>query len=278
MKHRLILSAVVVLVALGFAACQPSTVNHYTANGNFAGSTYSPGVDKFNLADVSSNDATAALPPGVRGLVWLGTCNGADTSFKTHISTFVGDAKVYGFYVMDEPNPNTCPAANLMAESDYIHATLPGAKTFIIEQDLSSSNHPDYLPNAFAPAGGYNPANSHIDLYGLDPYPCRTENPASAPCAYLWINLAVTAAEAEGIPLADIVPVYQAFGGGNWTDDGGGHYQLPTPAQETQILNQWGSVVPKPAFDYAYSWGVQNGDTSLSESPGLQAIFATHNG
>jgi hypothetical protein len=274
---KLVPLAIIPLLAVAFTACQPSTALHFTANGNFNGSTYLPGAYGFNLAEVGSNEQAAAVPSGVKGLVWLGTCNGADASFESTIDTYKGDANVYGFYVMDEPNPNTCPAANLKAESDYIHSAIPGAKSFIIEEDLSSSNHPTYQGNSYAPMGGYNPANSDIDLYGLDPYPCRSENPATAPCAYDWINLAVTAAEAEGIPLADIVPVYQAFGGGTELDDGGGSYQLPTPAQETQILNQWGSVVPTPAFDYAYSWGSQNGDTALGTVPGLQAVFAKHN-
>ncbi len=253
------------------AATGPHTPEHYTANVNFSGSTYLPGADGFNLADVSSNSATAALPAGVKGLEYIGSCDGATASFQSTIASFVGDPKVFGFYLMDEPNPSSCSAANLKAESDWIHANDPGTYTFIIELDLSSSNHPTYQ-------GGYNPANSDIDLYGLDPYPCRSENPASAPCAYSWLGLAVTAAEAEGIPLADIVPVYQAFGGGAWVDDGGGSYQLPTAAEESAILSTWGSLVPTPVFDYAYSWGAQNGDQPMSASPSVQSVFVARNG
>ncbi len=244
---------------------------HYTANGNFSGSTYSPGADGFNLSDVSSNSATAALPAGVKGLAWIGSCAGATSNFQSTIASFIGDPKVFGFYLMDEPDPSSCSAANLKAESDWIHANDPGTYTFIMEQDLSSSNHPTYQ-------GGYNPANSDVDLYGLDPYPCRTENPASAPCAYSWLGLAVTAAKSAGIPPADMVPTYQAFGGGSIVDDGGGSYQLPTATQESEILSTWGSLVPRPVFDYAYSWGVQDGDQSLSGSPSLQSVLLAHNG
>ena len=248
----------------------PRTSEHFAANGNFSGSSYDPGAVGFNLADVSSNAETEALPPGVKGLEWIGSCAGATSSFQTNVQSFIGDPKVFGFYLMDEPDPSSCSAANLKAESDWIHTNDPGTYTFIIEQDLSSSNHPTYQ-------GGYNPANSHIDLYGLDPYPCRSENPASAPCAYSWLSLAVSAAEKEGIPLADIVPAYQAFGGGTWIDDGGGSYQLPTPTQVSEILATWGSLVPTPVFDFTYSWGVQNGDQSLQGSPALQQILLGHN-
>ncbi len=256
--------------AVPASANGPGTSEHYTANGNLSGSTYEPGADGFDLADVSSNAATEALPTGVKGLEWIGSCAGATSAFQSTIQSYIGDPKVFGYYLMDEPDPSSCPAANLKAESDFIHANDPGTYTFIIELDLSSSNHPTYQ-------GGYNPANTDIDLYGLDPYPCRSENPASAPCAYSWLGLAVSAAEQAGIPLADIVPVYQAFGGGTWVDDGGGSYQLPTAAQESEILLTWATLVPTPVFDYAYSWGSQNGDQPLNGSPPLQQVFLTHN-
>ena len=247
----------------------PITALHYTANGNFdSNGNYLPGADGFNLADITSNGEATSLPSGVKGLVWIGLCNGADANFTSTISPFIGDTKVFGFYLMDEPDPSSCPAANLKAESDWVHANDPGTITFIIEEDLSSSNHPTYQ-------GGYNPANSDIDLYGLDPYPCRTE--LGDACDYSWLGLAVTAAEQAGIPLADIVPVYQAFGGGTWVDDGGGQYLMPTPAEESEILTTWGQVVPAPAFDYAYSWGVQDADTALTDSPGDQAVLLAHN-
>jgi hypothetical protein len=253
----------------------PSTSYHYAVNANFASGSYDPGPVGFNLADVGSAGTLSGLPTGVKGLAWVGTCNGADSSFQSVINSYIGAPHLFGFYLMDEPNPNTCSHANLKAESDYIHSTISGAKTFIIEDDLSSSNHPDYLPNSFAPAGDFNPSNSDIDYYGIDPYPCRSENPGGAPCAYNWINLAVTAASADSIPLADMVPVYQAFGGGTWVDDGGGSYQLPTPSQLTTIISTWGGLLPHPGFDYAYSWGVQNADSALSSQPSLQAVFTS---
>jgi hypothetical protein len=73
------------------------------------------------------------------------------------------------------------------------------------------------------------------------------------------------------------VPVYQAFGGGGWSDDGGGKYTLPTDSQERQILATWAPLVPHPVFDYAYSWGTQNSDQALGTSSVLQALFLLHN-
>jgi hypothetical protein len=247
----------------------PVTALHFTANSNFdSQGNFLPGADGFNLADVGSAAETSALPAGVKGLAWVGLCNGADSNFVATVTPYAGNSKLFGFYLYDEPDPTSCAASNLKAESDWIHSHIPGAKTFIIMNVQSATSNPSYQNT-------YNPSNSDIDLYGLDPYPCRTE---ISSCAFNWIPLAVNAAESAGVPLSDIVPVYQTFGGGTWVDDGGGQYRLPTAAEESQLLSTWGSVVPTPVFDYAYSWGSQNGDSSLSGSPALQQIFLNHNG
>jgi len=251
----------------------PATGLHYAPNHNFDSSgSYAPARAGFNLADLSGVSTLNALPSGVKGLVWLGLCNGADSTFINAVKPFVGNPKLFGFYLMDEPDPTgqwnpLCPAANLLAESDWIHANVPGAKTFIALMNFGSTKSPTY-------ANTYNPGNSHIDLYGLDPYPCRSE---LGGCDYNRITVAVAAAEAAGIPVASLVPVYQAFGGGNWADDGGGYYLLPTASQEQQILATWAALVPTPVFDYAYSWGTQNSDQALESSTDLQAVFAAHN-
>ncbi len=169
---------------------------------------------------------------------------------------------------MDEPDPTgqyapLCTAVNLKAESDWIHANVPGAKTFIIMMNMGSPTSPSY-------ANTYNPANTDIDLFGLDPYPVRPQFTGGVD--YVVINAGVSAAEAEGIPVNSIVPVYQAFGGGGYSS-----WTLPTPAQEQQLLSIWGTLVPRPAFDYAYSWGVQDGDQALATTPGLQAVLLLHN-
>src|SRR5205085_12190508 len=109
--------------------------------------------------------------------------------------------------------------------------------------------------------------NTGVDLFGLDPYPVKASG-----VDYGIIPTAVSAAEAQGISLTQIVPVYQAFGGGGYSI-----WTLPTAAQEQQILATWASVVPNPPFDYAYSWGSQAGDSSLSGSADLQQVFAAHN-
>ena len=237
----------------------PITALHYTANGNFLNGVYAPRADGFNLADVGSVSELNALPPGVKGLVYLGLTSGAGANFQATVSAFIGNPNLYGFYIADEPGPGL--AANLKAESDWIHANVPGAKTFMVEQNMSADTSPTFI---------YSPANTSIDLFGLDPYPSNINVPNNYDLNI--IPAAVSAAETAGVPLADIVPVYQTFGGGGYAS-----WIVPTPAQEQQILSTWGASVPSPAFDYAYSWGVQSSDTALSTDPGLQTVFAAHN-
>ena len=252
------------------AAAWPVTTLHYAPDDNFSQSgQYRPAADAFNLADIASNARSELdrLPGNVRGLVWLGTCGGATASFRSAVDAFAGDPKVFGFYVMDEPTPSTCPAANLLAEDNWIHAHVRGAKTFAILVNLGRAAQPRF-------AGEYTPQDSGLDLIGLDPYPVRSELPNPD---YAEIADYVRLAEAIGWPESSIVPVYQAFGGGNYPDDDNGYWVQPTADQERQILAAWAALVPHPQFDYAYSWGSQAGDTALGQSPALQAIFTEKN-
>src|ERR1700704_1213802 len=111
--------------ALAVAACSdgpppaaspswPDTKLHYTPNGNFSSSgQYMPGTAGFNLADVKAYNKGGldSLPDGVRGLVWLGDCRGATASFRATVRAYKNDPKLFGFYIMDEPVPSTCPPA-----------------------------------------------------------------------------------------------------------------------------------------------------------------------
>lgn len=242
---------------------------HYAANDNLsADGSYPPGRLGFNLADIGNVDQLDALPSGVSGLVFLGLCNGADSKFRSRVDPFVNHQRLFGFYVMDDADPASCAAANLAAETAYIHTHIKGARTFLVQQNLSSSKTPTYR-------GGYNPANTGIDLFGLDPYPCRSEING---CDDAVIAGYVSAATSAGIPIAAVVPVFQAFGGRVWADDDGGYYVLPTAEQATRLVAEWQRLVPSPVFDYAYSWSVQRGDLALSVAPeALRNVFANHN-
>jgi len=83
----------------------PVTSLHYAPNNNLVNGSYVPSTAGFNLADVSKVSELNSLPDGVMGLVWLGLCNGADTAFVSAVKPFLGNPKLWGFYLMDDPNP-----------------------------------------------------------------------------------------------------------------------------------------------------------------------------
>ncbi len=251
---------------------------HYAPNVNFDDhGNYLPGKAGFNLADVSSVAQLMSLGDEVKGLVWVGQCNGADQKFRDTIQPYIGNKKVFGFFLMDDPDPrglleagrltSQCTADNLKAESDWVHSHAPGATTFIVLMNLSTSKTPSFEHT-------YNPINSHVDLFGIDPYPCRTELQG---CDYDMIDRFVAAATAWGIPNRQIVPVYQSFGGGDWIDDYEGKYLLPTVEQTQRMLARWRKHILVPVFDFAYSWGSQRSDSALASERDLQDVFLTHN-
>ena len=86
----------------------PKTAFHLAANGNFgARSQYLPGKAGFNLADVNSVAHFNSLPPGVKGLVWVGQCSGVDAKFIATVKPYIGNPKLFRSYLMDDPDPRS---------------------------------------------------------------------------------------------------------------------------------------------------------------------------
>ncbi|MDX8439523.1 calcium-binding protein, partial [Mesorhizobium sp. VK3E] len=118
---------------------------HYTAgSGGLATDVATAG---FNLIDVQSVDQLNALPAGTKGLVYLNQVDGTTSSFIQQVTPYIGNPNLYGFYLADEPDPTGkwgtyASAANLKAESDWIHSNVPGAKTFITMMNMGSSANP----------------------------------------------------------------------------------------------------------------------------------------
>lgn len=275
--RRLVVFVLACFIALGAAGREempsPAHTRHFASNGNSgATSKFFPAAAGFDLADVSSRQQLASLPDGVMGLVWIGECSGVTPHFQDIVNAVVDHPKLFGFYLMDDPDPTgrwrpLCKASDLKVESDWIHERRRDALTFILLINLGSSTAPAF-------SAEYAPDNSHVDLFGVAPYPCRV---SWAVCELDMIDRFIAAALHSGIPLSRITPTYQAFGGGTWSSDGGGGYRMPTAAEMSSMLERWGQLVPNPVFDYAYSWGVQRSDTALGQSAELQNVFRQHN-
>jgi hypothetical protein len=236
---------------------------HFAPNDNFGNNNeFLPGPSGFTLADVGSVGELKYLPADVKAMVWVGACDGVDRTFKDVVTPFLGNPKVFGYYLMDEPDPAQCLPQNMAAETAWIHQHDPGKLTFTILLNLSASATPKYSPKQ---AG-------MCDLYGLDPYPIR---PSDA--YWKWIGAAVQAALKAGFPPAALVPVYQTFGGGSWVSDTDEPYQLPTPSQLAHLITVWNMALPNPPMDVCYAWGSQHKDTALEQSPELQSVISQHN-
>jgi hypothetical protein len=265
--------------ALGISAAawsstpQQKRVRHFAPNANFdAKGDFLPGKAGFDIGDVSSRTELDFLPKGAKGLVWIGQCNGVDANFEKLVRAVIDHPKLFGFYLMDDPDPTgqwrlQCTALDLRAESDWIHRRRPEAVTFVALMNVGSSASPEF-------SAEYAPDNSHVDLFSIAPYPCRT---GWAQCDYDMIDRYIAASRDAGFPLSRIVPTFQSFGGGEWRADSGGSYRLPTSSELRSMLERWGRLAPEPAFDFAYSWGQQRSDDSLAASADLQAVFARHN-
>lgn len=248
-------------------------VLHYAAQANFDRTGhYTPAEVGFDLADIGTAAQLRDLPAGVKALVWVGQCDGATPAFTALVAPFLGRSRVWGFYLMDDPDPRglwhaRCAPENLAAEADWIKARMPAARTFVALMNEGTLAAPSY-------AGSYTSENSHVDLFGIAPYPCVGQG---RPCDFAAVDRFVAAADGVGIDRTAIVPIYQAFGDGRWHTDGGEPYAMPDPADAVALMARWDVFVPHPAFDYAYSWGSQRGDRSLAGDPGLRAVFGRHN-
>ena len=222
----------------------------------------------FNLADVGDADTLKSLPSGTQGLYFLNEAQGVTDSFVSQMNAIKGDSKLFGVYLADEPDPSSVSAASLKAESDWIHTNMPGVKTFIVADNQGSNTDPDFH-------NYYTQASTHIDLWGLDVYPFRTEVSNGD---VTEVDRTVAAAKSQiGITTSQIVPVFQAFGGGDYPDGDGGKWSLPTPQQEKALIAEWQKFAPNPVFDYAYSWDQQQGDNPLSKDAALIDVLKQHN-
>ncbi|MFC6883760.1 glycoside hydrolase family 16 protein [Actinomadura yumaensis] len=223
----------------------------------------------YDLFDVDPDeDEIASLPKGAKAMLWVGntTCGDfeiADTgAFAETVERLADDPRVYGWYLSDEPNPKECPgiAAKIRERADIVHERAPGQKAFASLTDWEMSP--------------LRPSETHLDLIGVDPYPCRVDGDG---CDLGVIDRMVRQADAAGFPRRMIVPVFQTFG--QTCADGEKTWRMPRPAQLRAMLDRWDRHAPSPAFDVSYSWGRQDAWAcpALADHPELQAVMKAHN-
>lgn len=291
-------SATEVEVTPTIAVTEPSLHAAFNTQGDVA-DLIALGFNLFDVTGSKTNPTSVlalvnALPEGTQALVWLGNMGNApigqscpppgysDAQFEAQVDILADNPKVFGYNLSDEPHPSVCPdAANaIKARSDYIHTHAPGQKTYITILDGSN----------MCPEGegceyhAFRPEITHVDLFGLDPYPCHFDS-AGQPvtCDISKISQRVELATANGIPVSAIVPVFEAFGQEGRLDGKSIYYRTPTTAEFQDMLDLWESLVPNPVFDFAYTWGIQctastcPAPQSLKNHPELQLLIKQHN-
>jgi hypothetical protein len=250
---------------------------HYTSGGNMPNGVYAPGPIGFNLADVSSVSNLNRLPENVKGMVYVPSnvgCGGDTSAFRAFIDPYRGNAKLWGFYLIDEPyvkgygSRAPCPPSNLLAETKYIKTVIPHALTYMKMGNSAGQANPNY--------DDYTPSNTGIDVFGVGSYLCRSDfvgKPGmDGGCDFTMIDRYVNAAE-KVVPTANLAPTYQAFAG--WkTETADGVFLMPTVEQTQKILQAWAKRLPHPIMDHAYAWACQERSTDcLSRDTAMQQVY-----
>lgn len=268
-------------VAAPAGAAAPTA--HFTVNlgGHYAAASRA-GFTVFDVAGSTGNPGglratLATLPPGAQAMVWVGNLDNSSATpgftlgqFQAQVDALAGDSRVFGYFLSDEPHPAQfrSAAADIAVRADYIRAHAPGQRSFIVVLDGTNSCGGTYGCEYRALA----PAKTHVDLVGVDSYPCHF----GAPCDDSQIGARVSSAVANGVPLAQIVPVYQAFGQEGKASSP--YYRTPSPTELEQMLAAWQVAVPHPVLDYAYSWGTQStSPQALANHPELRRVVKAHN-
>jgi hypothetical protein len=280
-------------------ATKPTKTWHYAPNtGGRVGPAAGDGFTLFDIAGSTRapervNAIVNRLPREAKALVWVGNLGNAPVGsacpppgftmqqFRAQVDAIAGNRKVFGYYLSDEPHPSLCPTAvsEIAARADYIHSHT-SQMTFIVALDSSNvcGEHAGCEYRALAPS------HTHVDLIGLDPYPCHLDAGGTpAPCDFGVIAAKVNTAIRSGIPRRAIVPTFQTFGQEGRTDGKAPYYRLPTAGELATMLHAWSLVVPAPAMDYSYTFGVQctrsncPAPQALENQPALARVIKRHN-
>ena len=267
---RRVVSLAVVLLACCLLLATPASTRtagggagpyRYIYNSSSAAQTVL--ANGWNLVDVGSKSSADDLPRGARGLVWVGDYDNGSCSWETgdaeirhEVSSAVGDRKVFGFFISDEPNPYKCPSAPAQhrARSVLIHSINPRTKTVIVLDSNGFSGRATKDALLQLPLW-----RGTADYIGLDPYPCYQ----GEACDFTWIARTIAAANAAGLNYWGVI---QAFDGSSW--------RWPTASELTHMVNQWTGSRETGSMTFAWTWDGHD----LSSRPELLAVLRAFNG
>ncbi len=265
----------------------------------------------YNIIDTNPDiSSIKSLPSGTQAMVWMGSAfcpwgtergSGDNwmgwSKFKSFVYGQRNNTKIYGYFVIDEPNTRGCGlkkgklAQMIRDRADYIHC-------FAIRSDKYSngkakvasdgscldskgkkiarkSNKKAYIVDEYQhDYAQVSHAATHADIFAIDPYPCRPKG-----CKYSGGDdefLQRIARAKKYYAQSQIAPTYQAFGGDGW--------KLPTATQMKQIQAYYDKYLPKSEFDVTYSYSDKKSGGPEDTYPGLihapaslQKVMKDHN-
>ena len=257
---------------------------HFTVNlkGSYSAAV-AAGFNVFDVAGSQTNPAGLktklnALPAGTKAMIWVGNLDNSSSTpgftlaqFKAQVDALKSDPRVYGYFISDEAHPGKFPlaATHIRERADYLRSVAPAQKSFIVVLD-GTSVCGGTLGCEYAALA---PSKTHVDLVGIDSYPCHL----GAACDYAKITERVNVAAQMGIPKSQMVPVYQGFGQEGKAS--GAYYRTPTPTELSTMLSTWKAALPNAVLDYAYTWGTQTtAPQALANHPSLASVVKSYNG
>ncbi|HET8786473.1 MAG TPA: metallophosphoesterase family protein [Candidatus Limnocylindrales bacterium] len=214
----------------------------------------------FNLLDVDAKEEADSLPPGVRGLYWLGgyvnapTCNWEepDALVAAKVRAAKGDRKIWGYYFSNEPDPYGCPTAIAQhrARARLIKSIDPHAATYV-------SLDMNWREQALAQLSGW---RGVADYVGLNPYICFR---GRGTCDFAWLDRVIAAADRAGIAYFGHVQAFQAD-----------EWRWPSPAELAAMLDRWAQSRQRGYAVFTWSWG----GSVLLDRPQLVRVLERYNG
>lgn len=247
----------------------------------------------YNVIDATPGEINEInkLPAGVQAMVWVGgaQCEAFSypfNSFKSFVNAQRNNSKIYGYFLYDEPKAQACSkyvdlkdsSDDIKGRADYIHclsndASKVNAAGECLESGKVVARKTDkkaFIIDEYDFAyDRVSKAKTHVDLFGIDPYPCRPNG-----CKYSgdpdYFKERIARAK-QYYSQANIVPVYQTFGGDGW--------KMPTADQLKTALSEYDKSLSGTLMDASYTWKQNTGgqNAALGQSTSLQQVMKDHN-
>jgi hypothetical protein len=213
-------------------------------------------ADGFTVVDRGAfTDQLDALPPGVKGSVWLGaydnnTCTWekSDDWIRSHVSAIAGHPAIAAYYLADEPHVWECPNApdQLQTRSGLVKSIDSGPPTFTVIQPHS-------------PGNPFTPYVGTVDVLGGERFPCSH----SGGCVMSNIDETIRLLDEARVPRYWVL--VQAFADS--------FYRMPTADELRQEFQHWRASRMEGYLVFSWNFGTDN----LERHPDLIDVLASEN-